>query len=97
MIIGVAVKQPWEVLDWDIDCSPAFNGTPDTVASVSIEVTPDEVGGVTAQAVLMGTDQVKCWFYGGNENTEYTAEVFITTVAGRQKEDEIIVSIKEFE
>ena len=96
MIIGVALKQPWEELDWDVDCRAAFNLGTDTVESVEIIVTPDDPEGLTSDAVVMDDgDAVKVWFRGGVHETEYLAEVRVTTAKGRHKEDEILVRVEE--
>jgi hypothetical protein len=99
MIIGVVIKQPWEVLDYDIDCRPAYNvdGDTDKVIDVAWSVTPDEPNGLEVEALIMGEDFVKCWFYGGNEDVDYMVELYVTTQAGRHKEDEIDVRIREYE
>jgi hypothetical protein len=96
MLIGLILKQPWEVLDWDIDCSPAFNDdSTDSVAAVEVEITPSS--GLSVTPVVMGTNKVKVWIGGGNNNVNYSVEVKVTTTAGRKKEDEIEVRVGEVE
>lgn len=96
MIIGVALKQPWEKLDWDVDCRAAFNLGEDRVETVEVIITPDDPNGLVGYGVIMDDfDSVKVWFEGGVDQTEYLAEVRITTARGRHKEDEIQVRVEE--
>jgi len=96
MIIGVALKQPWEKLDWDVDCRAAFNLGEDQVEFVEIIVTPDDPSGLVSYGQVMDDgDSVKVWFEGGVNEVEYLAEVRIVTAKGRHKEDEILVRVEE--
>jgi hypothetical protein len=96
MIIGVVLKQPIEVVDYDIDCATLFNDDDtDDVDSVTIDVTP--AGGVTIiPAIAPDKQSVKLWISAGDNFTEYKAEVNVTSVAGRVKQDEITIIVEDF-
>ena len=94
MIIDVVTKQPIERLDWDLDCSPAFNDdNTDSVTQAELTVSP--TGELVATAVILNSDTVKIWLEDGEDCTDYQIEIKITTQAGRIKEDELLVQILE--
>ena len=96
MIIGFIQKQPGETLDYDIDCTPAFNDdSTDFVSEVSVNMLGD--GNLSVTPVIASPNSVKLWVTGGTDNERYVIEVTVTTDAGRVKEDEIEVLVQEFE
>jgi hypothetical protein len=99
MIIGVIVQQPNDRLDYDIDCSPMFStDAADTVSAVEASILPDSSPTplVVTPAIIDGT-KVKLWIQGGLDGYTYSVAVKVTSVAGRIKEDELEIQIREFD
>lgn len=92
-VIGAAVQQPGEVLDYDIDYTEFFDGEADVIASVTETVTP--AGTLNANALVADDHTVKVWLQGGADGEEYLVTIRATTGAGRVKENEIRVRIRE--
>ncbi len=94
-VIGGALQQPDENLDYDIDYTEFLNEG-DTLASVTAEVTPITDDPLQANAALVtGTNRVKVWVYGGLSDHTYKVEVTTDTAGGRRKQDEFEVYIEE--
>ena len=95
MILEVIIKQPTDIIDYDIDATPIFNEDgSDFVTVVDTTVIPADA--CVATAVINGPDSVKVWLSGGVDGVTATVEVNVTTDAGRQKQDELHVKIKDF-
>jgi hypothetical protein len=93
-VLGAAVQQPFEVLDYDIDYTDFFDGENDVISAVTEIVTgPDAT--LDAQANVANGNTVKVWIQGGTDGAEYLVTIRATTAAGRIKEDEIRVRIRE--
>lgn len=94
MIVGVIIQQPDEVLDYDIDCTPAFKGSvTDTVDSVSVSIDPV---GLIVLANKLDDNTVKLWISNGTAGVDYNVEVNVVTTEGRTKQDELLVKVLEF-
>jgi hypothetical protein len=94
MIIGVILKQPIEVYDYDVDATPMFNGDgSDYLETVVVVITPPAELVVTP-AVASPTD-IKLWISGGVSGTEYKVEVNASSYAGRTKQDELLVVVED--
>ena len=94
------IKQPNDVLDYDIDLS-AWLPTDDYLASASITITgadssleagPDDF----PEYSLTGSpaDTAKIWLGGGTDDVRYKVTVQITTNDGRVKEHEFYIKVK---
>jgi hypothetical protein len=94
-ILGAAVQQPIDILDYDIGYDDFLNVNFDNVASVSVNLVPDTTT-VNVNAWVSGPDTVKVWIQGGVHGDNVTAEITAVTVAGRTKQDEIMVIIEDF-
>ena len=90
-IVGVAIQQPSEYLDWDVDYTE-FLQDQDTISTVNVSVDPD--GELNAIATHSGT-VVKVWLSDGLNGKVYKVELTVLTTGGRQKQDEIQVYIEE--
>lgn len=99
------VKQPAEVLDYDIDMSAWFSSIPgDDINSVEVsvssptETTPELIlgPGVLPDVVLMGNEPVrfKVWVGGGTNLAEYIVTCLVTTEQDRKKEVEFKVRVR---
>lgn len=105
MILGTIKKQPAEVIDFDIDYSEYFDGVGgDTIATVTAVVASGNDGGADdlvlgpdalPETALVGTDRGKVWIGGGVTGTTYKVTVTMTSTAGRVREHDVRVSVRE--
>lgn len=101
MILAKFVKQPAEVLDYDIDFSE-FLTEGDTIASTGDPPTP--IGGsvvcspagliIGSTFVIQGTT-IKQWLSGGVDGQKYKVTITMTSNAGRVKQVEFVVRVKD--
>ena len=91
-IIGTMVKQPAEVLDYDIDFSSWLPN--DFIVSATVTATPATNLAIDSFGVFDQT-WVKIWLSGGADGVKYKVEVTATTDDGRVKQAEFYVSVKE--
>lgn len=85
-------KQPAEVLDYDVDFT-SWLGTSDTVNSAVASADTGITLGATE--ITSGGKNVKQWVRGGTANTNYKITITATTTAGRVKEAEFVVKVRE--
>jgi len=93
-ILGTYIKQPHEVLDYDLDYSE-WLPVADTI--VSTTVTAD--AGITVGSTIIdpATQRiVKQWISGGADGVTYKIQVTATTAGGRVKEVEFKIRVKEY-
>lgn len=94
-ILAKYTKQPADVQDYDIDFQTEFlAGLTDTApgpTGVSVIVEP----GINLDTFSLLAGRVKVWLSGGTDGTSYKVTVTVTTTAGRVKQVEIIVKVKE--
>jgi hypothetical protein len=87
-------KQPADRQDYDIDYGDWLSGLDDEPAAVA----PLEVivpAGITlVSSSLIGT-AAKIWLSGGIANNRYKITTILTTAAGRIKEAEIVIHVKD--
>ena len=101
MIIGKFTKQPAEVLDYDIDFSE-FLADGDTLVSVGDPAVPSPLNVVVTPAGLalgptceLGGVGIKQWLSGGTAGTTYKVTVTATSNAGRIKQVEFVIRVKD--
>lgn len=98
-IVGVAIQQPSEILDYDIDYEEFFlddDGNPNGDFVTLAEASFSPAGTLNVNPVVVSGGQlVKVWIQGGLDKEEYVVTILATTDAGRKKESEIRVRIKE--
>ena len=86
-------KQPAEILDYDFDFSDFLTGSGDTLAS---SVVTADVGVTVMSKTDNTTDgTVKVFLSSGTDGTTYKVTCLITTSAGRKKEAEFKLKVKE--
>ena len=90
-ILGKFYKQPGESQDYDISFIDWLAALADTAQSIAVTVDT----GITLGATQLSEGVVKVWLSGGTHGTKYKVTVSITTAAGRVKEDEIVIAVKE--
>jgi len=91
MIIGNYTKQPAEVLDYDVDCSPWLIAN-DNISTVDIVI--DGTGLVNSNKSI-SSNRFKVWLTGGTNGTFYKITATITTDGGRVKQVEFKVKVKD--
>lgn len=92
MILGSYVKQPADVLDYDVDYTDFLNGE-DTLSTKTVTVSPT---GLTVDSSVIAGDRVKVWLSGGTNGITYKVTVTATTTDGRVKQDEFKVKVKDY-
>jgi hypothetical protein len=98
MIIGVILKQPIEVYDYDVDATPMFNGDgADFLDSTTVAITVDDVVStdLLVTPVVASPTDIKLWISGGLHGVEYKVEVNAVSDAGRTKQDELMVIVED--
>ena len=90
-ILGSFVKQPLEILDYDVDFGAWFVGRGDTPVSIAITTDP---GIVLSGNSLVGT-MAKVVLSGGTDGVKYKITVRLTTSSGITREADFYVSVKE--
>lgn len=95
-ILAKYVQQPGELLDYDIDYLSLFL-TPlaDTAPGPGNVTVTAEPSGLTVERFYLADGVVKVWLTGGISGTTYKVTARVTTTAGRVKEAEISVKVKE--
>lgn len=91
MIIGNFVKQPADVVDYDIDYSEWLTDG-DNVESATVDVTPE---GLTVESIFVADPKLKIWVSGGVNGITYKLTVTTTTADGRIKQDEFKLKVKD--
>jgi len=89
-IIGKQVKQPSEVLDYQVDFSEWFSNREDTPASHT--VTADT--GITLVSNALAGEVVTVVLGGGTCGESYKITVLLTTSGGIVKEADFVVKVK---
>jgi hypothetical protein len=90
-LLGKFIKQPGEVLDYDVDFSEWFGNRTDTPASH----TATAEAGLTVVSSQLSGNIVKVICSGGVDAVAYKVTVRLTTSAGLIKEVDFQVKIKE--
>lgn len=101
MIIGKFQKQPAETLDYDVDFAE-FLSDGDTLVTTGnppvpspLNVTVDPAGMTLGPTVVVGGKVVKQWLSGGTDGVRYKITLTVTTNAGRVKQVEFVVRVKD--
>lgn len=101
MILGKFTKQPAETLDFDIDFSEFLSdgdslvtvGDPPVPSPLDVVVSP--VGLTLGLTIVVGGSVIKQWVSGGTDGQKYKITLTATSNAGRVKQVEFIVRVKE--
>jgi len=90
-VLGKFVKQPAEILDYDVDFTDWFAGRTDTPASFLV-VAED---GITVIGSSRTGNVIKTILSGGTSGSKYKVTVRLTTSASLVKEADFMVAVKE--
>ncbi len=102
MTLATFDKQPADTLDYDIDFSAILDDG-DTLASTGSPAIPTPLNVVVSPAgltvaptfVINNGKTIKQWVSGGSSGIRYKITVTATTAAGRVKQVEFIVRVKD--
>lgn len=102
MILGTFDKQPADALDYDIDFSAilddgdtlASTGTPAVPTPLSVTVSPSGLT-ISPTFVINSGKTIKQWVSGGLSGIKYKITLTATTNAGRIKQVEFVVRVKD--
>jgi len=93
-ILGTIIKQPREVLDFDIDYTTVLAGRTSAITTATSEVSP--AGLVLTSTTPYPLDKkVKVVISAGTDATSYKVTVLTNTDDGLKYEDEITVIVEE--
>ena len=77
-------KDPVDVLDYQIDISPALIGNDgDAIATLDVTIEPDNPGDLTLNSATTDGPLAILWLSNGQSGTVYTVNLVITTLNGR--------------
>lgn len=96
-VLGTFTMQPADEWDYDLDYAdwlPESDGISE-FAEPTVTVAPD---GLDVISVTRDYDnkRVKVWIGGGSDGEDYKVEVTMTSSEGRVRQDEFIISVREF-
>lgn len=102
MILGTFYKQPAETLDYDIDFSAVLDDN-DTLVSTGNPAVPSPLNVVVSPAgltvgstfVIENGKTIKQWLSGGASRVKYKITLTVTSNAGRVKQVEFMVNVKD--
>lgn len=102
MILGTFDKQPADTLDYDVDFSAILDDG-DTLASVGNPAVPSPLSVVVSPSgltltptyVINSGKTIKQWISGGTSGIRYKITLTATTNAGRVKQVEFVVRVKD--
>lgn len=102
MILGRFYKQPAETLDYDINFSE-FLSDGDTILSAGSPAVPSPLNVVVSPSgmtlgptfVIGGGKVIKQWLSGGTNGVKYKVTLTVTSNAGRVKQVEFVVRVKD--
>lgn len=94
-IIAKYTKQPADVQDYDIDFQTEFlSGLGDAAPGpAGLVVLAD--AGINLDTYSLNNGLVKVWVSGGTDGTSYKVTVTLTSFAGRVKQVEFVIKVKE--
>jgi hypothetical protein len=97
-ILGTMIKQPNEVLDFDIDYTTVLAGRSDTLQTSAVTistVTGTTNNPVTATSPTINLLKVKVVVSSGTAGVTYKATVLTTTSATLKYEDEVLITVED--
>jgi len=106
-VVGSAVKQPVERLDYDFNYTKFLDISgelqedslpADLIPIITITPNDSDVGGLIHDESFVdaANNSVKIWLRGGINGTTYKVEITIETTFGRFKQDELFIVIVDF-
>ena len=84
-------KQPGDTQDYDVNYNPYLTYLTDTGVSVVVSAET----GITLNSSALAAGVVKVWLAGGVDGVTYIITVTLTTTAGRIKQHEFAVKVRD--
>lgn len=91
-ILASFVKQPREVVDFDIDYTATLAGRSSTLSTKTVEVAP---AGLTIVSSTITGNIIKVIVSSGTAAVSYKVTVLATTSTGLVYEDEVTILVEE--
>lgn len=91
MKLGKFIKEPADVLDYDVDFSEWIPSS-DSIATA----TPTADTGITLGLTTITGNTVKQWVSGGTDGATYKITLTVTTTGGRTKQVEFHIKVKDY-
>ncbi len=91
--LGTIMKQPREILDFDVDYTTTLAGRTSLLTTATSESAP--AGLTLTTTVYPETKRVKTVFSGGTDGLTYKITVLTNTDDGLKYEDEVTVIVQE--
>ncbi len=89
-----ATKDPADVLDYQLDISPAFVGNDgDSIQTLDATISPANPGDLTLNSATADGPRAVLWFSEGQAGTVYTVTIVITTTNGRTVQRSILLPV----
>ena len=84
LVLRWPAKDPGDVLDYQLDISPALVGNDgDTISTIDVLITPSNDGDLTLVSSAADGTRAVFWFQGGFSGISYNVTVFVGTDTGR--------------
>lgn len=79
------LKDPEDVLDYEVDLSPALAGNQsDTITTLDVSITPSNSGDLTLVSAAADGPRIVIWLSAGVPGVTYTVTVRVSLASGRQ-------------
>jgi hypothetical protein len=89
------VKDPADVLDYQVDISAAMVGNPgDSIASADIAIVPSLPGDLQLNSIAIDGQRVLLWLANGQSGTLYEVTVTMVTINGRVLQRGILLPVQ---
>jgi hypothetical protein len=83
-VLSWPAKDPQDVLDYELDISPALAGNEDDrIATIDVAIQPSATGDLALMSSAADGNVAVLWLTGGQANTVYAVQITIGTDAGR--------------
>lgn len=87
-------KDPGDVLDYEIDLSPAMDGSDgDRIATADVTITPGGDGALALTNCAADGMRVVLWLAGGQADVVYSVQLAVTTTLGRTLSRSVLLPV----
>jgi hypothetical protein len=87
-------KDPLDVLDYQLDVSPAMAGNEgDAISTLDVTVSPNNPGDLVLNSATVDGQSAVLWFSAGQTGTVYMITVLIGTASGRTLQRSILLPV----
>lgn len=87
-------KDPNDVLDYQLDISPALYGNPgDVIATLDVMITPSDLGDLAIVSTIADGTRAIVWLQGGKVGVTYNVTLTVGTDAGRTLSRSILLPV----